>query len=135
VSVTPGPHGRTVLYVEDNPDNRALVADIFAYRPRWRLLTAERAELGFDLARQHCPDLILLDVHLPDGRGDELLGRILAEPVLRDTPVVVLSADATPAQVARLRAAGAWEYLTKPIDVAQFLAVLDRFLHESAASP
>jgi CheY-like chemotaxis protein len=124
------PRGRTVLYVEDNLDNLALLKGILAYRPQVRLLSAVRGGLGLDLARQHHPDLILLDVHLPDMKGDEVLRRLRADPQLHDTPVVVLSADATPLQIERLRAAGARDYLTKPIDVERFLAVLDNFFVE-----
>lgn len=127
---TAGTRGRAVLYVEDNLDNLALMKGIVAYRPQVRLLSAVLGELGLDLARQHHPDLILLDVHLPDMKGDEVLRHIRADPHLRGTPVIVLSADATPHQIERLRAAGAWDYLTKPIDVARVLAVLDRFLQE-----
>jgi CheY-like chemotaxis protein len=125
-----GPRGPVVLYVEDNLDNLALIEGILAHRPQVRLLSAMQGGLGLDLARQHQPDLILLDVHLPDMPGDEVLRQLQADPRLRGTPVVVISADATPHQVERLRGAGAWEYLTKPIDVARFLALLDPFLQE-----
>jgi CheY-like chemotaxis protein len=126
--VAAGPLARTVLYIEDNLDNLALIEGILAYRPQVRLLSAMQGGLGLELARQHHPDLILLDVHLPDMRGDEVLRQVQADPRLRDTPVVVITADATPNQAERLRAAGAWEYLTKPIDVARFLALLDQSL-------
>jgi CheY-like chemotaxis protein len=133
-----GPH-RTVLYVEDNLANLRLVEEILADRPGVRLLTALQAGIGLDLARQHHPDLILLDVHLPDFNGDELLLRLLGDPQTSRVPVAVLSADATPSQVERFRALGAREYLTKPLDVAHFLGVLDRLLEEpgsgSAATP
>src|SRR5262249_42318661 len=97
--------------------------------------SAMQGGLGLDLARQHRPDLILLDVHLPDMKGDEVLRQLRADPQLRDTPVIALSADATPYQVERLRAAGACDYLTKPIDVARFLPLLDRFLQEKRGRP
>jgi PAS domain S-box-containing protein len=125
-----GTRGRTVLYVEDNPDNLALLEAVLVYRPQVRLLSAMRGELGLELARQHQPDLILLDVHLPDMKGDEVLRHIQADPQLQGTPVIVLSADATAHQIERLRAAGARDYLTKPIDVPRLLAVLDRFLQD-----
>jgi CheY-like chemotaxis protein len=85
---------------------------------------------GLELARQHRPDLILLDIHLPDIPGDEVLRQVKSDPHLCATPVVVISADATAPQIERLRAAGAWDYLTKPIDVPRFLRLLDRFMLE-----
>jgi CheY-like chemotaxis protein/two-component sensor histidine kinase len=125
-----GPLARTVLYIEDNLDNLALIDGILAYRPQVRLLSAMQGGLGLELARQHHPDLILLDVHLPDMRGEEVLRQVRADPRLRNTPVVVISADATPNQTERLRTAGAWAYLNKPIDVVRFLALLDQSLSQ-----
>jgi PAS domain S-box-containing protein len=120
----------TLLYIEDNRANLGLMEDILAYRPEVRLLSATQGGAGLALARQHRPDLILLDVHLPDMSGDEVLRQLRTDPHLRATPVVMISADATATQIERLRAAGAWDYLTKPIDVRRFLALLDRFLQE-----
>jgi CheY-like chemotaxis protein len=82
--------------------------------------------LGLDLARQHQPDLILLDLHLPDMNGHELLQRLRADPDTREIPVAIVSADATTRQIERLEAAGADEYLTKPLDVQRFLALVRR---------
>jgi signal transduction histidine kinase len=120
----------TVLYIEDNRANLRLMEHVMGYRPGVRLLSAMQGGAGLELARQHRPDLILLDVHLSDMQGDEVLRQVRSDPDLRATPVVVISADATPSQIERLRAAGAWEYLTKPIDVPRFLALLDRLLRE-----
>ena len=92
--------------------------------------------LGLDLAREHHPDLILLDVHLPDISGDEILRRLKAEPPIAGIPVIVISADATAVQVARLLSLGARDYLTKPLDVKKFIAALDEALNSAAgASP
>ena len=124
------PRNWTVLSIEDNLDNLALLTRILAYRPQIRMVSAMRGGMGLDMARQHHPDLVLLDVHLPDMKGDEVLRQLQADPQLKDTPVVVLSADATPQQIDQLRAAGASEYLTKPIVVVQLLALVDRLLHE-----
>jgi PAS domain S-box-containing protein len=129
------PGCRTILYIEDNRANLRLMEEILAYRPQFRLLWAMQGGAGLELAREHRPDLILLDVHLPDMPGDEVLRQVRADPVLRATHVVVISADATPHQVERLRAAGAWDYLTKPVSVARFLALLDGFLHETQVGP
>lgn len=87
--------------------------------------------LGYDLAHQHQPDLILLDLHLPDISGHDVLVRLRKDPRTRAIPVVVLSADATPGRVERLRIAGADEYVTKPIQVPAFIEILDRLLGTS----
>lgn len=81
-----------------------------------------------DLASQHCPDLILLDLHLPDMRGDEVLRQLQSQPRTRDIPVIVISADATPGRIERLMQAGASSYLTKPLDVEHFLDTVDEVL-------
>lgn len=118
----------TLLYVEDNLANLSLVETILAARPEITLVPALQGQLGLDLAWQHRPDLILLDLHLPDLPGDEVLRRLREDPRTRATPVVVISADATRGRIERLREAGARDYLTKPLDVDQFLDVVDRLL-------
>jgi CheY-like chemotaxis protein len=119
---------RTVLYVEDNPSNLRLVERLLAEWGGVRLLTATHGGLVQDLVRQHRPDLVLLDQHLPDIGGEEVLRRLKADPDTAAMPVVVVSAGATAGQVQRLLAAGASQYLTKPLDVPQFLEVLDQLL-------
>jgi len=84
-----------------------------------------QGRLALDLARQHAPDLILLDLHLPDMPGWEVLAELQRHHVTRDIPVVVISADATSRQIKRLMSAGARSYLTKPIDVAEFFQVIE----------
>jgi len=115
---------RRVLYIEDNLSNLELVEQILERWPNVRSFAAMQGRLGLDLAAQHHPDLILLDLHLPDMSGLEVLSQLRANAETQDLPVVVLSADATPGQVDRVLAAGARAYLTKPIDVPAFLAVL-----------
>ena len=122
----PGEGARTLLYIEDNVANVRLLERILERRPGTRLLTAGQGRLGLDLARQHRPDLILLDLHLPDLDGAEALARLRADPATREIPVVILSADATPGSAEQLLAAGASHYLTKPIDVRELLEVVDR---------
>ena len=116
---------RTVLYVEDNLSNVKLVERVVARRPEVTLLVAMQGGIALDLAREHQPSLILLDLHLPDVSGEEVLRRLRADPRTSATPVVVLSADATPGQRRRLRANGAIDYLTKPFDIPRLLAVID----------
>ncbi len=130
-----GPTG-LVLYVEDNLSNVDLVEGILARRPGIRLVTAIQGRMALELARQNRPDLILLDVHLPDMEGAEVVRRLTADPDTAAIPVVVLSADATPRQRQRLLGLGAAEYLTKPIRVGVLLRTLDRCLpRQAAASP
>jgi CheY-like chemotaxis protein len=118
----------TLLYVEDNLANLSLVETILLSRPGWRTVPALQGQLGVELAREHLPDLVLLDLHLPDIPGAEVLRRLRADPRTARIPVVVVSADATASSLERLRHAGADAYLTKPLDVDEFLAVVERFL-------
>jgi len=115
----------TVLYIEDNPSNLQLVQRLLARRPEIRLLSAMQGNLGCELASVHCPDLILLDMHLPDISGIEILARLRASPRTAEIPIVVLSADATPGQVRRALEAGAQSYLSKPLEVREFFAAID----------
>jgi PAS domain S-box-containing protein len=116
---------RTVLYVEDNVPNLRLVEQVAARRPNIRLLSAMQGQLGIDLARQHHPDLILLDLHLPDMSGEEVLRTLRGDPVTSAIPVVMISADATPSTARRLLEAGARSFLTKPLDMRRFVRLLE----------
>jgi PAS domain S-box-containing protein len=115
----------TVLYIEDNLSNLRLVERIVARRGTWRLVHALQGRLGFELAVSQPPQLLLLDLHLPDLPGERVLAALRADPRTADVPVYVISADATPGQRRRLLQAGAAGYLTKPIDVRQLLDLLD----------
>ncbi len=119
---------KRVLYIEDNLSNLELVEQILERWPNVHSLAAMQGRLGLDLAARHHPDLILLDLHLPDMNGLDVLTQLKADPATEGIPVVVLSADATPGQVDRLLSAGARAYLTKPIDVSEFLTVLAEML-------
>jgi signal transduction histidine kinase len=123
----PGVTG-TVLYIEDNPSNLRLVERIVARRPGIKLLSAMQGRPGLELARTHRPDAIVLDLHLPDISGQDVLARLQADPATREIPVVILSADATTSRSISLLKAGAHAYLTKPLSVTQFLGVLDELL-------
>jgi len=120
-----------LLYIEDNLDNLSLVESILLARPGWRTVPALQGTLGLELAREHRPDLILLDLHLPDVPGEEVLRRLRSDPRTDDIPVVIVTADATTVSRNRLRAAGADAYLTKPLDVDGFLTTIQRFLGET----
>ncbi|MGH9016986.1 MAG: ATP-binding response regulator, partial [Acidimicrobiales bacterium] len=114
-----------ILHIEDNPDNLALVEQILARHPQIELLAAGAGAPGLALARRHRPDVILLDLHLPDMSGHEVLDRLRADPATSDTAVVVVSADATVAAMAALDGQRVAAYLTKPIDVRELLWVID----------
>jgi signal transduction histidine kinase/AmiR/NasT family two-component response regulator len=124
---------KTVLYVEDMIENLRLVEEILKQRPSITIIPAMLGGVGLDLAREHHPDLILLDVHLPDINGGEVIRRLHADPATRAIPVVILSADATQHQIDRLLAAGAIAYVTKPIGVRHLLQTIDSAF--SAAQP
>jgi signal transduction histidine kinase/ActR/RegA family two-component response regulator len=118
---------RRLLYVEDTVANIQVIEGILERRPSIRLIPAMMGRLGLDLAREHRPHLILLDLHLPDLTGDGVLAELRADEATRDIPVAILSADATRDR-AQFIAAGAQAYLTKPIDLRRLLEVLDQFL-------
>jgi CheY-like chemotaxis protein len=124
-----------ILHVEDNLDNLALVEQILARHQEVELIAATLGGLALELARRHLPDVILLDLHLPDMSGIDVLGRLRADPVTTEIPVVVVSADATAERLARLEAARVAAYLTKPIDVRELLRVIESVAHESGTGP
>jgi signal transduction histidine kinase/CheY-like chemotaxis protein len=117
----------TLLYIEDNLSNLKLVERVLIDRPV-KLLAAMQGRLGLDLAAEHRPDLILLDLHLPGMLGEDVLACLREDGRTASIPVVVLSADATPGRIERLLAAGAEAFLTKPLDVGKFLHVIDEIL-------
>ena len=123
---------RSVLYVEDLVANVSLVEEILRQRPDVTLLPAMLGGMALELAKEHEPDLVLLDLHLPDIGGDEVLARLQGDPATRDIPVLVFSADATRRQTEELLAAGARGYLTKPIRVADLLTAVDDLLDGEA---
>jgi signal transduction histidine kinase/HAMP domain-containing protein len=118
----------TVLFVEDNLANVRLMERIFQRRPEVRLLSAMQGRLGLELAREHHPDLVLLDRNLPDLRGEDLMLHMRQDPNLRDIPVVMISGDAIPSQVQRMLDFGARAYITKPFDVPELLRIVDEIL-------
>ena len=116
---------RTLLYVEDNPANLMLVEDLVARRADIRLLSAEDGNRGIEIARASRPDVILMDINLPGISGIQALKILRADPATAHIPVVALSANAMPRDIAKGLAAGFFRYLTKPIKVDEFMEVLD----------
>ena len=127
-------HEPSLLYIEDTVANVRLIEAILTRRPSIRLIPTMLGRLGLELAREHVPDLILLDLHLPDLDGSEVLRQLRADPRTKSIPVVVLSTDVTRAEDEQLLATGAGEYLTKPIGVRQLLETVDRYLDRDSGS-
>ncbi|MBV9526362.1 MAG: response regulator, partial [Candidatus Dormibacteraeota bacterium] len=121
----------TVLYVEDNLATVDLMEDVFAMRPGIRMINALQGSIALDLAREHNPSLIVLDLHLPDMSGDQVLKQLREDSQTASIPVVMFSADATERQIKRLLDMGARAYIVKPAKIADFLAMLDEVLAPS----
>ena len=128
VSSTDRYRHRLVHYVEDNETNVEVMRGILAQRPQISLEVSTLGLDGLTAIRSRRPDLILLDMHLPDVDGLELLRQLQRDPACADIPVVVVSADATPARIEEALAAGARHYQTKPLSLGAFLGMLDDML-------
>ena len=122
----------SVLYIDDTPSNLKLVKQILGQRPHIKLWTASTPEEGIELAINHTPDLILLDINLPGMDGYEVLDILKADEVLRTKPFIAVTANAMPRDIERGMAAGFSEYLTKPINIDRFFRLLDRCLTKPA---
>lgn len=127
--------GFRALYVEDSPENTALLADLLATLPNVTLFTAATARHGLDTAMRQRPDVIILDVNLPDMDGYCLLAELKARPETQHIPVLALSASAMPLDSARGLAAGFFRYLTKPLVVEEFMAALGEALRAAGVYP
>jgi signal transduction histidine kinase/CheY-like chemotaxis protein len=114
-----------VLYIEDNPANIEVVSRFLRTRPNILLERAATGRAGLEQAVRNPPDLILLDMHLPDLRGDEVLQRLKAEPATAAVPTAILSAEAAPAIIRRMRDNGVISYLTKPLNLTELGQLLD----------
>jgi len=118
---------RTILYVEDNIPNLKLVQQYLERHPEFRLLAAQTGAEGLRMARECNPDLVLLDINLPDIHGLEILRRLRTEN-LQTCPVVAVSANAMQDDVDAALASGCVAYLTKPFSTDALLALLKRHL-------
>ncbi len=120
----------TILYVEDNVSNIELVTQTLAsQRPEVKLFSISEGKQTLPQALEIAPDLILLDLNLPDIHGSEVLDQLLADEKTKLIPVIIISADAMPQQLTKLIKAGAKKYLTKPLDLMEFLKVIDEYIH------
>ena len=115
----------TLLYVEDNPANLKLVEQIISRHPDIRLLTAVNGNSGIEVARVSQPEVILMDINLPDINGFEALKILRSDPAMAHIPVIAISANAMPLDIERGLKAGFFRYITKPIKVDEFMEALD----------
>jgi CheY-like chemotaxis protein len=119
------PGKRTVLYIEDNSTIRQLLRYIIDLRPGFTLLEAENGAQGLEMARIHRPDLILLDIHLPDMNGFKVFEHLQKNPGTAKIPVVAMSGSAAPSDIEKGLRAGFKQFLSKPINIKEFLGTLD----------
>jgi len=130
---TAGQH--TLLYVEDNPANMQLVEQVIARHPDIRLLTAVNGFGGIELALASVPEVILMDINLPDISGFEALKILRADPATAHIPIIAISANAMPINIEKGIKAGFFRYITKPIKVDEFMEALDVALEFAAKHP
>jgi CheY-like chemotaxis protein len=119
---------RTLLYVEDNPANLSLVEHIIAGRPDIRLLSAMNGNVGIELAGAHVPDVILMDINLPGISGVDVLKILRSDPLTKHIPIIALSANVMLHDIAKAMEAGFFRYLTKPIELNEFMSAIDEAL-------
>ena len=125
----------SVLYIEDSASNVVLMQRLLTRRPGVRLQHAPDGRSGLEMLKSARPSLVILDLHLTDMPGDEVLQRIWSDPSTHDVPVAVLSADASSGLQRQLRASGAIAYLTKPLDIAEVLRLIDEVVGGGQANP
>ena len=121
-------HAALLVYIEDNAANVTLMQRILSRRPRLRMAHAADGRSGIEMVREQAPDMVLLDLQLPEMSGEAVLRELWKDPVTRRIPIVVLTADATRGLPQRLMSAGAHACLTKPLDVQQVLRTIDEVL-------
>jgi PAS domain S-box-containing protein len=126
---------RTLLYVEDNPANMELVTQLIARNPDIQMMTAVNGTLGIELARLTRPTVIMMDINLPDISGIKALKILREHPVTARIPVIALSANAMPSDIAQSMQAGFFRYLTKPINVREFMDTLNAAVELAETPP
>jgi signal transduction histidine kinase/CheY-like chemotaxis protein len=133
----PGNHGRggVILYIEDNLSNARLMERVLRQRPRIELVHASHGEAGVAMVRERRPDIILLDMHLPDMSGEDVVRRLWEDPVSRRVPIVVVTADVTPGLIRRVQGLGVTATLTKPLDLGRVLELVDGLMDVGHEDP
>ena len=126
------PARRRVLYIEDNDASQVLMRELLGRVVGVELVTATDGVEGIALARAQRPHTILLDLHLPDMRGEDVMTQLQADASTCGSPVIVVSADAVPERITAATEAGAVAYLTKPVDAAELFAALESVLESDS---
>jgi CheY-like chemotaxis protein len=123
-----------VLYIEDNAANVRLMERIFERRTDLRLLVATSGVAGLDIAHSQRPSVVLLDMHLPDMKGEDVLARLRGDQLTADIPVIVVSADAIDRNIQHMLQAGAATYVTKPFDALHLLQLVEELVRDFGTS-
>jgi len=116
---------KSVLYIEDNSANLRLVEQILMIIPNLKMWSATEPLLGLELALEHLPDLILLDINLPGMDGFEVLKKLRSQEVSREIPVIAISANAMSKDIEKGKEAGFDGYITKPVNVKELLSLVE----------
>jgi PAS domain S-box-containing protein len=124
----------TMVYIEDNPSNIALMEAIVEDLPRLAMVTAKTAEAGLEIIRARRPDVVLMDINLPGISGIEAKRRLAASPETSAIPVIALSAAALPGDTSRANAAGFARYITKPVKLDELTSALEEVLGRRAGA-
>ena len=123
--------GAQILVVEDNEKNMKLFRDVL-HASGYRTLEAATGERAVELVFEHRPDLVLMDIQLPDIDGIEALSRLRADDRTASVPVLALTAQAMEGDRERFLAAGFDGYLSKPVDIAEFVATIKRYWEDGS---
>ena len=127
----PGP---ALLYIEDNIANVRLVEQILNLGPKIQFLYTTQGMAGLEMAELHQPNLIFLDLNLPDIHGSEVLAKLRSNPATEKIPVVIMSADADPDRIRDLVKSGAKDFITKPVDVPRVLRIVGQYVTHNTPS-
>ena len=124
----------TVLITEDNPKNRKVFKDILSVNG-YKSIEAEDGEEGYKMAKEHKPDLIVMDVQLPGANGYEVTRRLKSEDDTKDIPIIIVTSFAMAGEENEARAAGCNDYISKPINIHQFIETIKKYLPDQWLTP
>ena len=114
-----------IFYIEDNPASRELIKTLLEDYPHIELLTASTAEQGIEIAQSQLPELLFIDIDLPNISGISAVKILKQDPNLSNAKMYALSADVLPDQIDKGMAAGFDAYLTKPVEIRELIRVIE----------